>query len=710
MVIFSKKIQSATFEAVKKSHLDNGGGILTDLQIVQVAQQAWEDLGIKDYFPGNAEVVLEKLMDNGKLGKTAADKPIWEKFSDAFDDISDMFSNLFSRGTAAGVGGMTRQITKNPMEMFSSSTLNTMLKVEGYTRHVTPDLRAVYFTDITGKTVYVSAPNVQSFTNSQGKTSYLFTDKVKNINEVAHLFNVPMQNIEEFDHRALGTIYADDTRGKTFIITPDNDHKKPIFALQEVKAALKSLGISMENQAACEAPAAQENSCKVESTYSQGAESSGQAYEVKKGDTVWSIAQEHGKTIKDILDTPGNEFLKDARHKDGNRIFPGEKIHVAGQQAEARNTGADSNSRDIGDRGGNSASSQTGNTREVHKGDTVWSIAQEHGKTVNDILNTPGNEFLKDARHDNGNRIFPGEKIHVAHSNSRGSDSRDFGDKDHSWGKGDNPFAAAERALGHSLETEARNIEKSQQASSHSTGRDYGGWEGGGSSGGGSSAEKSHSSGSHSSGSHSSGRDSSRGSSGGGSVLTDSRGNTVTDSRGNSIGVGRYKPVAIDLDGNGLEFLGFANSKVKFDIMMDGRLAKLDWINGKDGLLCYDANDNGRIDSSREISFSIWDPFSSSDLQALASVFDTNEDGLLDEKDKGFKKFYIWKDQNENAVQEHGELFQLIDFGIERIKLKGVMTDLVEGISNVVQISEVYYANNTIAANAYDITFEYSFD
>jgi LysM repeat protein len=437
VIIFSKKIKDATFEAVKKSYLTNGGGILTDLQIVQVAQKEWADLGMKGYFPGNAEVVLEKLMDSGKAGKTAADKTVWEKVDDAVGGISDMFSNLFSRGTAAGIGGMARQITKNPMEMFSSSALNTMLKAEGYTRHVTPDLRAVYFTDTTGKTVYVSAPNVHSFTNSQGKTSYLFTDRVKNINEVAHLFNVPVENIEEFDHRALGTIYADDSRGKTFVITPTNDNKKPIFALQEVKDALKSLGINMESKAACEAPSAKENSCKVELTYTQGAESDSQAYEVKKGDTVWGIAK-------------------------------------------------------------------------------------EHGKTVNDILNTPGNEFLKDARHDNGNRIFPGEKIHVAHSNSRGSDSRDLGDKDHSWGKGDNPFAAAERALGHSLETENRNIEKIQQASSHSTGRDYGGWEGGRSSGG-SSAEKSHSSGSHSSGSHSSGRDSSRGSSGGGSQRDSSR-------------------------------------------------------------------------------------------------------------------------------------------------------------------------------------------
>jgi hypothetical protein len=178
------------------------------------------------------------------------------------------------------------------------------------------------------------------------------------------------------------------------------------------------------------------------------------------------------------------------------------------------------------------------------------------------------------------------------------------------------------------------------------------------------------------------------------------------------IGSRGYKPVAIDLDGNGLEFLGFVNSKVKFDIMMDGSLAKLDWINGKDGLLCYDADDNGRIDSSREISFSMWDSFAESDLQALASVFDTNEDGFLDIRDQGFKKFYIWRDQNENGAQEDGELFQLIDFGIERIKLKGIRSDLIEGsnTSNVVQISEVHYINGTVSANAYDIILEYVYD
>ncbi len=59
-------------------------------------------------------------------------------------------------------------------------------------------------------------------------------------------------------------------------------------------------------------------------------------------------------------------------------------------------------------------------------------------------------------------------------------------------------------------------------------------------------------------------------------------------------------PIAIDLDGDGIETVSVANGTL-FDHAADGFAERTGWVSGDDGLLARDINGNGTIDSGREL-------------------------------------------------------------------------------------------------------------
>ncbi|WP_395022610.1 beta strand repeat-containing protein, partial [Dongia sp.] len=56
----------------------------------------------------------------------------------------------------------------------------------------------------------------------------------------------------------------------------------------------------------------------------------------------------------------------------------------------------------------------------------------------------------------------------------------------------------------------------------------------------------------------------------------------------------------------------------------------------------FDAQNDGKIDQKNEIVFTEWDKSAKSDMQALRSVFDTNQNGKLDSGDAQFSQFKVW--------------------------------------------------------------------
>jgi VCBS repeat-containing protein len=131
---------------------------------------------------------------------------------------------------------------------------------------------------------------------------------------------------------------------------------------------------------------------------------------------------------------------------------------------------------------------------------------------------------------------------------------------------------------------------------------------------------------------------------------------------------GGKKPIAIDLNGDGFSFTDVDDSNVFFDVNGDGWRRKVAWINPHDGLLAFDENDNGQIDSGLELSFARFKQGAQTDLQGLAA-FDTNGDGRFTALDAKWAQFGVWQDANSNGVSDAGEFKSLGDMGVAEVGL-----------------------------------------
>jgi len=146
---------------------------------------------------------------------------------------------------------------------------------------------------------------------------------------------------------------------------------------------------------------------------------------------------------------------------------------------------------------------------------------------------------------------------------------------------------------------------------------------------------------------------------------------TVPDNDGNGGGNsdgGGFKPIVLDLDGDGVELVALDESAAFYDINADGYLYNLGWAGADDGLLAYDKNNDGAIHRKDEISFVDYVPGARTDLEGLRH-FDSNRDGVLDARDAEFAKFRVWRDADQDGVSDAGELRTLAAAGIRSIEL-----------------------------------------
>ncbi|WP_107496286.1 calcium-binding protein [Thalassobius sp. I31.1] len=128
-----------------------------------------------------------------------------------------------------------------------------------------------------------------------------------------------------------------------------------------------------------------------------------------------------------------------------------------------------------------------------------------------------------------------------------------------------------------------------------------------------------------------------------------------SDDRGGSTGSGKtadpnaskegwkdkYKPIILDLDGNGVEITELSKSTMFVDATGDGLMNRTAWVGAGDGVLFYDPDGTGALTEKRQYVFTEWDPTATSDMEALASVFDENGDGVLDASDAAFANFKV---------------------------------------------------------------------
>ncbi len=137
-------------------------------------------------------------------------------------------------------------------------------------------------------------------------------------------------------------------------------------------------------------------------------------------------------------------------------------------------------------------------------------------------------------------------------------------------------------------------------------------------------------------------------------------------------------PIVFDLDRRGFEFTGGFDS-VLFDIDGDQQLERVTWTarDRNEAFLTLDVNDNGRIDSGRELFGNVTLlPAGHAAVNGYAALaqYDRleqggNADGVIDGRDAIYRYLRLWVDRNHDGASQAGELLTLQEAGVVRIDL-----------------------------------------
>lgn len=125
----------------------------------------------------------------------------------------------------------------------------------------------------------------------------------------------------------------------------------------------------------------------------------------------------------------------------------------------------------------------------------------------------------------------------------------------------------------------------------------------------------------------------------------------------------------LDLNNNGITSISPSDdSSPKFNI--NGKIKRSGWIEQGDGLLAMDINRDGYIDPATELIGEKFEGWENNDYinRGLAALkkFDSDNNGILDEKDDKFNEILVWQD-NGDGISQRSELKTLKELGIDSI-------------------------------------------
>jgi hypothetical protein len=131
-------------------------------------------------------------------------------------------------------------------------------------------------------------------------------------------------------------------------------------------------------------------------------------------------------------------------------------------------------------------------------------------------------------------------------------------------------------------------------------------------------------------------------------------------------------PLILDLDGDGVETVSLEEAGVWFDHNNNLFAEKSGWLKGDDGFLVLDANGNGSIDEGTEMFGGV----GQSGLAELAG-YDSNADGQITMADAIWGELRVWRDLDQDAATDAGELFTLDAAGIAALGLQATAINSV---------------------------------
>ena len=145
-------------------------------------------------------------------------------------------------------------------------------------------------------------------------------------------------------------------------------------------------------------------------------------------------------------------------------------------------------------------------------------------------------------------------------------------------------------------------------------------------------------------------------------------------------------PLALDMDGDGIETTGLNGSTILFDHNADGVKTGTGWVQGDDAWLVRDLNGNGTIDTGRELfgedTIKTNGQLAIDGFDALRDL-DLNRDGLINAADGVFGQLRLWKDINQDGISQADELSDLTSNNIVSIGVNGALTNVNLGNGNV---------------------------
>ena len=171
----------------------------------------------------------------------------------------------------------------------------------------------------------------------------------------------------------------------------------------------------------------------------------------------------------------------------------------------------------------------------------------------------------------------------------------------------------------------------------------------------------------------------------------------------NGTTVPRRDPLALDLDGDGIETRG-ADGRVVFDHNGDGIKTGTGWLRPDDGWLVLDRNNNGTIDNGGElfgVDTAKSDGTKATDGFDALGDLDSNNDNVFDSKDTRFADVRIWRDLNQDGVSQSNELSTLAANNILSIGLGKTRARTDLGNGNVQTATGTFTRSNvtTTASN-----------
>ncbi len=139
--------------------------------------------------------------------------------------------------------------------------------------------------------------------------------------------------------------------------------------------------------------------------------------------------------------------------------------------------------------------------------------------------------------------------------------------------------------------------------------------------------------------------------------------------------------VALDLKDRGVHTKRLNMNSPYFDFKGQGRRHKTGWLESSSGFLFHDKNRNGQMDGIHELVTADLERSQKSRNLVPLLQFDSNRNGVVNQRDAEFSRLKVWRDFGGDGVFENNEAFTLKSLGITELNVAATDFKKPDGIT-----------------------------